>query len=577
MSSGFVESQMEVIGLQGLSDSVATAPLPQDEYGLYHDAGFFTGSMQQIIEKPEGQDYGGERGFSFVDDFYFRIYVLPTSLDFGAIVTTTTRDIQVWNAYFTPVTLESIVLQFGTEVTNEGDPVPAVISALVLKSWPFRVTPEGPPDLEDTATFTFDTGEVFNIEIQGTRSVLWPFLPNWRESVKVTSTYLTDVFTARSGREQRTAFRKYPRKELEFTISLNDARRQKFRRLMASWQDRPFIVADVTRNELTTTEMLAGGTTVEVGTPLPWMVEDRAVVLTKGTGANQTSGLRVIDEVDSNGTLTFKDTDEVDWPVGTRVYAGVVANLNDETQAKRLTTTALETTVKFDILPGTEGAFTAPAAPMTLNGKEIFLFKPNWGEDVSDLNRHITEYVDYNIGRLQRTSPISYATQVWQQTFLGTDTDTIQLLLDVFDRAKGQQGEFYAPTWENDLTPKERLVGATSEMRVEGLDLFNAYEADASLAGVLVELNDGTLVMNALDEIVEINDGDGDDTKLTFLSAWADDIELADIKQVSWIRCWRFATDDLTAEYLTNSTANLVISMQSIEDLPVDPEDSNSA
>ena len=578
MATGYVEPIMSAFDRGGLG-SFVLAPLPQNDRGLAHPEQFFLGDFNFVNPDPISQTYGGAREFAFLDDFYFRVYLIPQVLDFGAIVTTITRDITVWNAYFDTVTLDSITPEFGVEVVQSGPALPNAIPALTIRAWQFTVTTEGPPTLDENFTWAFSTGESFVLPVEGTRSVLWPFLPNWSSPFAITLEYDTTLFTSRSGREQRRAERAEPRVSLEFDIAVYGNKRRRYRELMAFWQDRPFIVADISRNVTTESQMNSGGASVTVDDAPSWTEqEDRAVVLVTGSGAGQQIGLRVIDNIDlSNNLLTFKDTDGVTWPAGTKIYAGVVANLEDEHSMTRLTNNVMTGSIRFNVLPGTELVEAPPLATEYWQDRELFMFKPNWGSQNDALDRQLTEFVDYNVGRLARFSPVDYASQTWTQGFVGRNADGIRELLDVFKRAKGRQGEFYMPTWEEDVIPKSALLAGSLGLRVNGLDLFNAYNADPTTRAVMVELNDGTRIFRAIDEFTTIDDAEGNDTLINLTETWDETYQVSEVAFICWVRCWRFATDDLTAEFLTNSVANLQMSMQSLEDLPAESDESSNS
>lgn len=580
MATGWIDGTLEAFE-RGGTGSFVLAPLPQGERGLVHgESNPLDGDFSFVNPDPISQSYLGFRDYAFLDDFYFRVYLLPQVLDFGAIVTTITRDIQVWNAYFTPVTLQSITPQFGVEVSLDPEPVvPNSIPALTIRSWSFTTTTEGPPTLDESFTWTFDTGETFVMPVTGTRSVLWPFLPNFSSSFNVTLEYDTSIFVSRNGSEQRIAERADPRVSLEFNVTLAGAKLRRYRELMAFWQDRPFIVADISRNTVTDEPMLAGDTTVVVDNIESWIEqEDRAVVLVSGQGDRQQIGLRVIDNADSsNNVVTFKDTDGVDWPANTKIYAGVVANLEDDKSMSRSTTRVMAGQVRFSVLPGTELVEAPPLAPNEFNDRELFLYKPNWGSGNDNTDLHPTDYVDYGVGRIARFSPVSFPTITWAQNFVGRDAAGIRELLDVFKRMKGRQGEFYMPTWEEDITPKADMLAGSLGLRVEGLDTFNAYAEDETTRALMVELNDGTRLFKVIAEITDIEDDLGHDTLINMSEVWADTIDIEDVAFVSWVRVWRFATDDLTAEFLTNSVANVQMSMVTLPDEPAESEEGSNS
>lgn len=571
MALGYVEPIWSAFERGGLG-SYELQPLPQGERLLAHmPSDPFDGAFEFVNPDPISQNYGGHRTFSFLDDFYFRVYLLPNSLDFGAIVTTTTREITVWNAYFDSVTLESIEFAIGEEVALGGDAVPHVMPALTLKAWPFTVTSDGPPNLEETITFTFSTTEVFDVEVTGQRSLLWPFLPNWREPYRITREFKTDVFTGRSGREQRSAVRDTSRKSIEFLITTQGADLRRYRQIMALWQHRPFIVPDASRSTHTTSEMDAGEFTVNVETMPLWMQEDSAVVLAAG---EQTS-LRVIESIDSNGLLTFKDTDTFNWPEDTRIYAGVVAKLQEDPRGRRFNNGVQETNLRFLQLPGTEVEVFNDAI-LTFNGKELFLGQPNWGGTVGADDMHTTDTLDYGHGRILTTSPVAYSQQMWTGDFLGKSAEEIESLLHMFERMKGRRGEFYMPTWENDVPLKGDILSSTLGFRTEGTAIFDAFAADDTHKAMMIQLVDGTRIFKVIDEIITIDDTDGLDTLINFTEVWDQGYDNDEVEFACWLQCWRFATDALTAEFVTDEAANMRMNFQSLEDLPAEDEESNS-
>lgn len=575
MALGLLNPAFSFFTQPGLSTSyTGEHVLPQDERGLGHPNVFDFGAFVDVNSNPVSQSYGGDRAFSFIDDFYFRIYLLPNAIDFGAVVAATNREITVWNAYFTDQTLLSVVPFDGTQVTFIGDDIPYALGALNLHSWNFHVTPEGPPTIEDAFTFTFDTGEVFQVQISGTRSLLWPFLPDWAGTYTVTRSFNTNIFASRDGTEQRTAFRQASRKTHAFNITnLNAAALRRYRQLMAYWQDRPFLVADATRTAHTSTQMNAGDDTVQLDTTVTWLEEDQAVVFTNTSRG--LVGLRIVDSVDSAGLVTFKDTDDTTWPIDSIVSAGIVANLTGDKQGVRVLNTAQTTPVTFFQLPGTQ--LEQLRAPTDFfNGRELFLGRPNWGEQVGAIDTHPVETVDYGIGVITTVSPISFSSQIWSGTYLGRDADTVEELLHFFERMRGRQGEFYMPTWEYDIPVAAPLVSGTQGLRTPGTDFLTAYGGDTTSQAVLVLLKDGTQVFRAIETMIEINDSDGDDTLIQMTELWGSTIPVDSIDRVSWVRVWRFATDDLTAEFVTNSVANMQLSMQSLPDLPAEELDSET-
>ncbi len=202
-----------------------------DTTGVWNFGGEFINRLPvSLISKV----YGGGLMRSFFDDYYNRLYFLPSSLNLGAISTQVTRDFRVWNSYRKTVQLTDVVLTNGEGLGLTGVNIPDEFLPLGLKTYTVVAGTAGPPDVDATFTFTFDAPEVFHYHVTGTRAKVSPLLPNWSSAYTVEYAYKTDMFVSRSGREQRRALRTSPRKKIAFNASPHGSAFRALNDLMAS-------------------------------------------------------------------------------------------------------------------------------------------------------------------------------------------------------------------------------------------------------------------------------------------------------------------------------------------------------
>jgi hypothetical protein len=148
----------------------------------------------------------------YLDDYYYRIHVVPNYIDLGQMLSDETHDITIWNAYFVPQTMTSV-----TEVSTDGidlsEPVtiPYEFAPLEEVTYEASVTMNGPSTIGATVYFNFSAlfaDSTPYCMIVGSRIMLWRWPPegDYVEELR----WMTDVIQTRLG-EQRIAYLDAPR------------------------------------------------------------------------------------------------------------------------------------------------------------------------------------------------------------------------------------------------------------------------------------------------------------------------------------------------------------------------------
>ncbi len=195
--------------------------------------------------------------------------------------------------------------------------------------------------------------------------MLWPFAPNWRQPYRVTYEFKTDIFTSRSGREQRRAQRSTPRKALKFSITRARADLRTLNRFMVVGQGDEIVIPDLSRQTRSTAVMASGASVLPVeDTIAPWITVGATAVLYDQSGYS----LRTIEDIDDlAGTVTFAEPSDKAWAVGTKLYPAVPGRLNDALDRKLFTPQVVETEIGFAVTPAADIPLDASgAAPLPL-------------------------------------------------------------------------------------------------------------------------------------------------------------------------------------------------------------------
>lgn len=389
-----------------------------------------------------------------------------------------------------------------------------------------------------------------------TTGMYWPFRPDWAEPVQVIRSYRTEIITSRSGREARRSLRSTPRKTIELRHVLKGADLRKLKQVLSQLHGQYWLLLEGGPYAVASSPIAPGDTATVESVPswLPYL--GQPVYLVNASDVE----LMTVDNV-AGSIVTFQNTTLRYWPAGTKMYRGTTGVLN-EIDTRRLTSDVAEVSIRFDVLPGNDPVIAPPASSTTFNGREVLTIKPNWAEPLRVTHRHDLEIVDFQQGVVEHFRPVEFPTRLTQLMFNG-HRGKIESLIDHFDRMQGQRGEFYLPSWENDLPPLFALSSGASTLTVEGTDVYQYQKDDPVLKALAVILKSGQALYRSVTAIDSI----GGNSVLTVSPSWSSTIAVLDILMVSWMPVHRHSTDSLTIDWLTDGVGQLQFSVQSLEDL----------
>jgi len=388
-------------------------------------------------------------------------------------------------------------------------------------------------------------------------AVLFNFRPDWEQGFSVQHSFATEIIVSRLKREQRIATRQLPRKTVEFDVKLSRGDLTDFRGLLYQNQQGRFWLPDWTRWVQITDAVLTGADTLQVsGTPA-WMIPSQRLYLAHGAQAV----LVGIDAI-GLGEVLISGTMAQDFPAGTRAYLVYDCTVDQKLSSRSQTNTVGQVSMAFNVKPGSiEEDVGIPA--VEFNGRELFLTKPNWSSPPSVEIEGFMETVDFGIGVTDEFAPVAFNRRTVQSSFSFRDSASAEEFYRFFLRQKGQRGEFYMPTGEPDLSTSIGAAVGTSGLDVPGLDTFSRYAGSTVYAAVIAFFRDGSYQANRITGITV----SGSNSRVAVLTPWAQAVNDTTVRQVCFLPVWRFATDDLTLEWLTNTVSQCQTSFTTLEDL----------
>lgn len=380
-----------------------------------------------------------------------------------------------------------------------------------------------------------------------------PFKPNWREPVIETLAYKTEIIGSRSGKEQRRAWRVSPRRTFEFSLTLNPTRYAQFKTFYMARRREEIALPDPIRSVKLTTNLNAGSTSFSVAETRSWLFAGAQICfLTQGRAE-----LREVFSVVGTAVVLSAPVAGA-WSSGSQIRPALMGRFTDPS-GRTPTRTIFDGSFRFEVTPTSEVDQTPPAAPDTIGGVELLTARANWVDlpDVSFVQPR--ETVDYGQGQISTGFPIDFMTRTFRANYMGKSFAEAQLLKNVFMRAKGRRGEFLASTMEPDVVLMSTTAAGGATLAVAGRDFYDAY-ADSPVHKVLTFIGpDGTMATRAINSVTLV----GNNSRITLAAGLLFDVTPSTL--ISWLFVSRFASDEMTLTWHTDTVADINWTIMSLE------------
>lgn len=479
------------------------------------------------------------------DDFYDRIYITPTFINLGTIVTPQTRNVELWNAYrYVEAQLNEIIID-GTPLEVDGPAVPFAMRPLAFQIFSVTVNSTGAPNVNSEITFDFDN--VPNpdpVVVVGTRAIRFDIIPE--VPVRERWSWLTDVMVATDGTEQRVSLRgEVPRVEIELkSIFTSIAQINTFYAQLLLCQGRLWIpeyqyatkltqaspiATDMIYFDAVRTDVRAGEYVLIQGKTEFRMVE---VLALTPTGAQLAAPL------------------DTTFPKGSLLVTGSPSIIDDPTGLDRYAVDhAAETNIRAQFVR-TRATLTRPDADVTLPtflGDVVLDKRPLANSLVGDSVSTGQKAVDNQTGIPDIITRWEYSRIEGDRQFKVDrvqDPETMDYWKAILATAQGKCRMFWVPTFRQDLFLEDPLTGGDTTATLQGADYYQRifqvpthhYLEFETAAGI-----HRVTVTNAADNLG--NSG------INFTPAFPIGTGWTDVKRISYILPIRLADDNVDWEH----------------------------
>lgn len=389
---------------------------------------------------------------------------------------------------------------------------------------------------------------------------VWQFEPDWASKFKVTYDYKTEIIESRRGNEQRVSLREVPRVTYDFTCNLSERDYRTAASVilqsydtqisMPIWNRATRLTASIGGTAFTTetneSSIFVGADVIFIWRSLLGTVNQVATVATK-----------------SGKNITLTAAPSVTIPADAVLYPMAKGHLSASTKTSAIGDRNGVISISFEVDPSFEVMRSIPTAPMTYDGYELILIEPNWTNDVSIEYSTMMDTLDYGVGVKSFYSPKPFNDRVTTATYLGASRDEVNALIDIYRRARGRLGEFYMPTFVEDMRLTEPLTAGHRTLTMYGGQGLIDFDLSVAFTRIAIIYMDGTVETRKVTDI----DTGGGVTIVTLDSDITHDVSPEDVNMICWLPLCRFASDTLVVEWITDSVGEVGFTTKMLEAL----------
>lgn len=403
-------------------------------------------------------------------EFFGDIIVWPGSINMGLVLSAKLYTAGVWNltGYSQRLTNWVVTGCDGVTVTNS-DGYPVTFRVDQYRTYQIDVSGTGSAEISGVITFNFVGYSGLDINITGTRLVIFSFEPNWRTLPIENLEWLTDIITAHNGKEQRLALRSNPRRSLKYLYTFDYQNKvNNFESYLWGWQNQVFAVPVWTDWIKPTASIAIGATTITVSTNLRDFAATRLAIIWRDFLNYEV--VEILSLTSSYLTLT-KGTIYA-WSTSDRIIPIRLARVDKSLVVSRQTSIIAEASITFSIETNeaTDSHRLGTSAWQQYLGLDILTIPPNSNAGLSDSYERDMEVIDYKIGAWGSLSKSNAPVVTRPYSWLLKTRQEIMNFFAFLEVHKGKQVPFWMPTWSKDIELMQTISASDLSILIKGIN-----------------------------------------------------------------------------------------------------------
>jgi hypothetical protein len=506
-----------------------------------------------VIEHPT--ERGGCALRSYFDDFYFRIYITPTRLDLGNVVTAQTRSIVVWNAW--PDQSRSLTdLQTtgadGIIATGEGA-LPLAFNPLQQRIWQINVDTSGPAVIDATLSWLFAGLDPVSVEITGNRLTAWTIPPRWHNGMLERLEWSTEVQQAADGNQDAYPLRDAPDRTWEFDVRVANADRWLLEAALYDWSARNWAFPVSPDHSMLAAPLPAASSSIPLDTAyLDYTLGGLAMLWSSPTVFE----LVEVDQIQANALLLVRPTVNT-WPRGTRVYPVRIARLADRPQLQRPTSRRVDAHVRMTAVEACDWPAIPPAA--TYLGYPVL-------EQITEASTLPTAVYERQLEELNAGfGPVDiddFTGLAWgRQSHAWKPYGRAEraALRSLFYYCNGRVNRLWVPTWQDDMQLLATVASASLVIDIAWCGYTRYLHGQPGRKQLRIELVGGAVFYRQVDNWAEL---DASTERLTLSAAFGQIVTPEQVAQISYMALCTLAGDAVEIQHEADSEGMAIVSTQ---------------
>lgn len=487
--------------------------------------------------------FDGWKAPSFLDDYYYRVHINPGQIDLSNLLSSQTRTVEVWSAYFETNLLSSIS-QTGTDgmTLSAAQSPPTLFGVLESRDYTLNVSTIGAPIIDALYTFSFSLSQP-KLQVTGRRVLVWPFVPQTthRESLE----WQTDIISSYAG-EQRLSLRSEPRQAFNYTYMLTPEEFSRAKAISYQWAHRVYGVP--VWSELTHVGPLPMGTTyIPVDTTVADYRENDVIIIWESSSSEMAVEISTVQagSVSLKLPLPREFTNAYVAPLRfARAYNGIeYSRSGNEVVVSKAT---------FSVTQNKD--LSASIGYPTYRGKDVVTDRTIVVGDISEKLFRPIDVFDNGSGPVEVDTQSDWVEHRQVLTFSTKNRAERWRARQWLHRLKGKQNTFWLVSWNPDLEVLVDFNSTSAGLVVKAIGYPTLY----GVKDIMIQLKSGTRVFNRV--LSGTSSGGGTET-LSLASQIGVTATVSDVDMVCFMSHVRLDSDSIEISHEYSGQVSINVSV----------------
>lgn len=497
--------------------------------------------------------------------FYRRFITDTPNITLGFVTADKKIDFKLFNGYFEAKKLRDIKLNNLPNVvvetaTGRNDITLRPLRTAVLR---IAVSSKGASKIDGNIELIFDDAPPLTINITGSRALLWNIPPNWKNSVRETFMYKTDVITSYNKKEQRRSLITQPQRGIGYDAVLSKRLLMSIRNTLYGWHNRPYLLP-LWWQVLTLKKAGSRGESILNVSDLSGISniqEFSQLVLWKNPFETELVNVKSV----SGNTITLLTPIENNYSVGVEVYPVTDAMLDSNLTIQNLTSEVATSAISASLLGKSVplGSLQKDSQKIVMfNGVEVLTERPNWQSSTEDAYDSDIEIVNFGYGGVAYFNRGTPTLLTKTATFLSKTRQQTEWWRRFIHRQQGQLKSFFVATNTKDITLAKDAGNGAKEFLMDDYYLSSIVNnsKERKILGLRIYGKDYFFTIEKIDVF-------GDLARVIVKEEIPIFMPKKDVTFINFLQRMRFASDEIEIEHITSEVAQLTLKFKQVKEL----------